>query len=384
MSAARTPVGSFRGTLASVQATALGSIAIKGAIERAGIPADAVQEVFFGHVLQGSTGQAPARQAALNAGCHKSTPCTTVNKVCASGAKAIMLAAQSIKLGDNDVVVAGGMESMSNAPYYLARGETPYGGVNLVDGIVNDGLFDSFNKMHMGLCAENTATKYKISREAQDAFARLSYERSAAAVASGALAKEIVPVVIPGKRGAPDVTVSEDEEYKKVNFDKFSKLATVFKREGGTVTAANASTLNDGASALVLMSEAAVKKYGVAPLAKIVAYADAATDPIDFTVAPALALPKLLAKGGITKDQVALYEINEAFSVVALANIQELGLDPSKVNVNGGGVSLGHPIGMSGARIVGALVHQLKPGEFGAAAVCNGGGGASSVLVEKL
>lgn len=247
----------------------------------------------MGNVLQGGLGQAPARQAALNAGLQVSTPCTTVNKVCASGLKSVIFAAQSILLGDNDIVVAGGMESMSNAPYYLARGETPYGGVNLIDGIVNDGLTDSFNKIHMGLCAENTATKYKVSRADQDEYAKSSYTRAAQAAAAGVFAKEIVPVVIAGKRGKPDVTVTEDEEYKKVNFEKLPTLNTVFKKEGGTVTAGNASTLNDGAAALVLMSEEAVKRTGAKPIAKLVSYADAATEPIDFPVAPAFALPKV-------------------------------------------------------------------------------------------
>lgn len=345
---------------------------------------DLVDEVYMGHVVQGSTGQAPARQAALGAGLPKTVPCTAVNKVCASGMKAIILGAQSILAGDNEIVVAGGQESMSNAPYYLARGETPYGGVNLLDAIVHDGLWDSFNNIHMGSCAEATAEKYSITREEQDAYAINSYKRSALAAEAGIFAKEIVPVTIPGKRGQPDVIVSEDEEYKKVNFSKIPSLNTVFKKQGGTVTAANASTLNDAAAACVLMSEAAVKKTGVTPIAKIIAHADAATDPIDFPIAPAHAIPKLLKKAGLKKEDIASWEVNEAFSVVALANAKELGLDLSIVNINGGGVSLGHPIGMSGARIVNSLALNLKPGEYGVAGVCNGGGGASSILIQKL
>ncbi|KAI1294574.1 Acetyl-CoA acetyltransferase B, mitochondrial [Halotydeus destructor] len=319
----------------------------------------------------------------LNAGLSKSTPCTTVNKVCASGTKAIIFGAQSILLGDNDVVVAGGAESMSNAPYYLARGETPYGGVNLVDSIVHDGLTDSFDKLHMGACAEQTAEKYGASREDQDAYAKLSYERSARAASSGVLSKEIVPVVIAGKRGKPDVTVSEDEEYKKVNFEKMSTLNTVFKKNG-TITAANASSLNDGAAACVLMSQAAVDKYGVKPLAKIVGYGDGATNPVDFAIAPAFAIPIALKRAGLKIEDISLWEVNEAFSVVAIANMKELNLKVENVNANGGGVSLGHPIGMSGARIVNALALQLQPGQYGVAGICNGGGGASALVVQKL
>lgn len=287
----------------------MGSIAIKGAVERAGIDPNLVEECYMGQVLQGSSGQAPARQAALNAGLNKSTPCTTVNKVCASGMKAIIFGAQSILLGDHDIVVAGGMESMSNAPYYMTRGETPYGGVNMLDAIVIDGLTDSFKGIHMGVCAESTASKYQITREQQDKYAIESYKRSAAAAKDGIFAKEIVPVTIVGTRGKPNTIVSEDEEYKKVNFDKLPTLNTVFKKDGGSITAGNASTINDGAAATVLASEEAVSKYNLKPLAKIIAYADTATDPIDFPIAPALAIPKV----GIHSNTMVLINARSRF-----------------------------------------------------------------------
>lgn len=329
-------------------------------------------------------GQAPARQATIFAGLPKSTICTTVNKVCSSGMKSIILATQGLQTGTHDVILAGGMESMSNVPFYLKRGETSYGGMQLVDGIVNDGLTDVYNKFHMGNCAENTAKKLDISRKEQDTYGISSYKRSAAAHEAKAFADEIVPVPVPQKRGAPPVMFSEDEEYKKVNFEKFDKLATVFQKENGTVTAGNASTLNDGAAALVLMTTDAAKRLNVKPLARVVGYADGECDPIDFPIAPTVAIPKLLEKTGVKKDEVALWEINEAFSVVAVANQKVLGLDPAKLNVHGGAVSLGHPIGMSGARLVVHLVHALKKGEKGVAAICNGGGGASSIMIEKL
>lgn len=294
-----------------------------------------------------------------------------------------MLAAQGLQTGEQDVALAGGMESMSNIPFYLKRGETSYGGMQLVDGIVHDGLTDVYNKFHMGNCAENTAKKLQITRQQQDEFAISSYKKSAAAYESKAFADEIVPVSVPQRRGAP-VVVSEDEEYKRINFDKFSSLATVFQKENGTVTAGNASTLNDGAAALVLMTADAAQRLNVKPLARIVGFADGECDPIDFPIAPAIAIPKLLEKTGVKKDDVALWEINEAFSVVVVANQKVLGLDSSKINVHGGAVSLGHPIGMSGARIVVHLVHALKKGEKGVAAICNGGGGASSIMIEKL
>lgn len=298
--------------------------------------------------------------------------------------KSVMLAAQGLQTGAQDVILAGGMESMSNVPFYLKRGETTYGGMQLVDGIVFDGLTDVYNKFHMGNCAENTAKKLNISRQQQDDYAISSYKRSAAAHEVKAFAEEIVPVSVPQKRGAPPIVFSEDEEYKKVNFDKFTKLATVFQKENGTVTAGNASTLNDGAAALVLMTTEAAQRLNVKPLAKVVGFADGECDPIDFPIAPAIAIPKLLEQTGVKKDDVALWEINEAFSLVAVANQKLLDLDPAKVNVHGGAVSLGHPIGMSGARLVVHLCHALKKGEKGVASICNGGGGASSIMIEKL
>jgi len=384
VSSARTPIGSFRSSLASMPATKLGSIVIQQAISRAGIPKEEIKEVYMGNVLQAMAGQSPARQAVLFAGLPINTECTTINKVCASGMKSIMLAAQSLMCGHQDVMIAGGMESMSNTPYYLERGETPYGGLKLVDSIVYDGLTDVYNKFHMGNCGENTAKKHNINREQQDEYALNSYKLSTAAIQAGILKNEIVPVTIPGKKGKPDIVISEDEEYKRINFEKFKTLPTVFQREGGTITAANASTLNDGAAAGVLMTEDAVKRLKVKPLARIVGFADAAIDPIDFPIAPAHSITKLLEQTGVKKDDIALWEINEAFSVVVLANIKILGLDLAKVNIHGGAVSLGHPIGMSGARIAFHLAHVLKPGQKGLASICNGGGGSSAILVEKL
>ncbi|CBQ74024.1 Acetoacetyl-CoA thiolase [Sporisorium reilianum SRZ2] len=379
VSAARTPIGSFNGVLKKATAPELGVVAVKAAIERAGLQPDQIEEVYMGNVLQGNVGQAPARQVAIKAGCPDSTEATTINKVCASGMKAISLAAQSIALGQRGVMVAGGMESMSNAPYYLPRGNS-YGHVQATDAIVKDGLFDVYNQVAMGNCAENTAKKLSITREQQDAFAIESYRRSAEAWKANAFATEIAPVTIADRKG--DVVVSEDEEYKNVKLDKIPTLRPVFDKNG-TITAANASTLNDGASAVVLASAAEVDKMGVKPLAKIVAYADAACAPIDFPIAPAYAIPKALERAGLTKDDIALFEINEAFSAVALANNQMLGLDAGKVNVLGGGVSLGHPIGSSGARIVVTLAHALKPGQYGCAGVCNGGGGASAIIIKR-
>ncbi|TSM28232.1 Acetyl-CoA acetyltransferase, mitochondrial [Bagarius yarrelli] len=383
VSAVRTPMGSFKGSLSSLPATKLGSIAIKGAIEQAGISAEEVKEVYMGNVLQAGEGQAPTRQALLGAGLPLSTPATTINKVCASGMKSIMMAAQSLMCGHQDVMVAGGMESMSQVPYVMARETPQYGGVKMEDLIVKDGLTDVYNKFHMGNCAENTAKNSNISREEQDAYAINSYTRSKAAWESGILAKEVVPVSI-SQKGRPDVVVKEDEEWRKVDFSKVPKLKAVFQKENGTVTAANASTLNDGAAAVVLMTADAAKRLNVAPMARIVAFADAAVAPIDFPIAPAFAVPKVLSAAGIKKEDVAMWEINEAFSVVVLANIKMLDIDPSKVNINGGAVSLGHPIGMSGARIVGHMVHHLQPGQYGLAGICNGGGGASSILIQKL
>ncbi|XP_056450231.1 acetyl-CoA acetyltransferase, mitochondrial [Gadus chalcogrammus] len=383
VSAVRTPMGSFRGSLAAVPATKLGSIAIRGAIDKAGIPVEEVKEVYMGNVLQAGEGQAPTRQALLGAGCTLGTPATTINKVCASGMKSIMLAAQSLMCGHQDVMVAGGMESMSNVPYVMTRDTPSYGGVRMEDLIVKDGLTDVYNKFHMGNCAENTAKVAGFSREEQDAYAIGSYTRSKAAFEAGILAKEIVPVSIP-QRGKPDVVVSEDEEWRRVDFSKVPKLRAVFQKENGTVTAANASTLNDGAAALVLMTADAARRLNVKPLARIVSFADAAVAPIDFPIAPAFAVPKVLEAAGIQKQDVAMWELNEAFSVVALANVKMLDIDPAKVNVNGGAVSLGHPIGMSGARIVGHMANNLKAGEYGLAGICNGGGGASAILIQKL
>ncbi|XP_074072717.1 acetyl-CoA acetyltransferase, mitochondrial [Macrotis lagotis] len=382
VSAKRTPMGSFLGSLSSLPAPKLGSIAIQGAIETAGIPKEEIKEAYMGNVLQGGEGQAPARQAVLGAGLPISTPCTTVNKVCASGMKSIMMASQSLMCGHQDVMIAGGMESMSNVPYVMSRGATPYGGVRLEDLIVKDGLTDVYNKIHMGNCAENTAKKLNISREEQDEYALSSYTKSKASWEAGVFTDEIIPVTVLQK-GKPDIVVKEDEEYKRVDFAKIPKLKTVFQKENGTVTAANASTLNDGAAALVLMTAEAAKRLNVEPLARVVAFADAAVAPIDFPIAPAYAIPKILKDSGLKKDDIAMWEINEAFSLVVLANIKMLDINPQKVNIDGGAVSLGHPIGMSGARIVVHMVHALKKGEYGIAGICNGGGGASAILIQK-
>ncbi|KAG7201968.1 hypothetical protein KM043_004668 [Ampulex compressa] len=385
VSAARTPMGSFLGSLSTMSATKLGAVAIQAATERARISKDQIEEVYMGNVCQGYLGQAPARQATLFAGLPMSTICTTINKVCASGMKSVMLASQALQCGHRNVVLAGGMESMSNVPFYLKRGQAMYGGMKLEDGILFDGLTDVYNKCHMGNCAENTAKKLNITRQQQDDYAINSYKRSAAAYEQNAFKDELVSVGVPQmKKGMPDKIFNEDEEYKKVNFDKFSKLKTVFQETNGTVTAGNASTLNDGAAALILTTMDAAEKMNLKPLARVVGFADAETDPIDFPIAPTLAIPTLLKNAGISKNDVALWEINEAFSVVVIANQQVLDIDPAKINVHGGAVSLGHPIGMSGARIVVHLVHALKSGEKGIAAICNGGGGASSILIEKL
>uniref|UniRef100_U5ETW3 Putative microtubule associated complex n=1 Tax=Corethrella appendiculata TaxID=1370023 RepID=U5ETW3_9DIPT len=384
VAATRTPIGSFQSSLSSLSATQLGAVCIESVIKQAGIEKSAIDEVYMGNVCAAGLGQAPARQSVIFAGLPTSTICTTVNKVCSSGMKSIMLGAQSLMLGHQSVILAGGMESMSNVPYYLKRGATPYGGVNLIDGIVFDGLTDVYNKFHMGNCGENTAKNMGITRKDQDEFAISSYKRSAAAWQNKIFDAEITPVKISGKRGKPDIIVAEDEEYKRVNFDKFGQLATVFQRENGTVTAGNASTLNDGASALILMTSEAAEKLNCKPIAKIVGFADAETAPIDFPIAPALAVPKLLEQTGVRKEDISLWEINEAFSVVVIANQRKLDIDPAKINVHGGAVSLGHPIGASGARLITHLTHSLKPGEYGCASICNGGGGASAMLVQKL
>ncbi|CAF2135380.1 unnamed protein product [Rotaria magnacalcarata] len=381
VSAARTPIGSFRGSLASVSATKLGATAIKACLERAKIPANRIQEVYMGNVVQAGTGQAPARQASIYAGLPQETICTTVNKVCASGMKAIMIASQSLMCGHQDIMIAGGMESMSNVPYYLARGDTPYGNIQLEDGIAKDGLTDVYDRVPMGLCAEKTAKNEKFSRADQDAYAKQSYERTAKAWKEGIFNAEIVPVTVTTKKG--EILVKEDEEYKRVDFEKMKTLRTVFQKDG-TITAANASKINDGAAACLLMTRRAAEELGCKPLARIVAFADAAAAPMDFSTAPALAIPKLLKLANVNKNDIAMWEINEAFSVVALANGKLIGISNDKLNMHGGGVALGHPIGMSGARLVVHLCHSLKPGEKGVAGICNGGGGASSIMIEKL
>tara|TARA_B100000886_G_scaffold335513_1_gene292702 strand:- start:1423 stop:2601 length:1179 start_codon:yes stop_codon:yes gene_type:complete len=386
ISAVRTPLGSFGGNFSSVSATTLGSVAIKGVLEKVNLSADKVDEVYMGNVLQANLGQAPARQAAMAAGLSQEVPCTTINKVCSSGMKSIMLAAQSIICGDNDVVIAGGMENMSNVPHYFAKGRNgqKLGDMKLIDGLVKDGLTDVYNKVHMGNCAELCAKEMNFSREQQDAFAIESYKRSANAWENGKFRDEVIPVAVPQRRGN-DLIISEDEEYKNVKMEKIPNLRPVFDKDG-TVTAANASTLNDGAAALLLMSAEKAKELGLKPLAKIRSYADAAHQPEWFTTAPAKALPIALNKANLSISNVDYFELNEAFSVVGLANIEKLGLDAAMVNVNGGAVSLGHPLGCSGARIIVTLLHILKQNDakVGAAGICNGGGGASAIVVEMI
>jgi acetyl-CoA C-acetyltransferase len=386
VSAVRTPIGSFGGCLSSVSATQLGAIAIKGALGKIGIDKKIVDEVFMGNVLQANSGQAPARQAAIFAGIPDNVPCTTINKVCASGMKSIMIAAQTIVCGDNDVVVAGGMESMSNVPHYFAKGRTgqKLGDMKMFDGMVKDGLTDVYDKVHMGICAETCAKSMEISREKQDAFAIESYNRSARSWNEGRFEDEVIPVEVPQRKG-DSLIISEDEEYKNVRLEKIPALRPVFDKEG-TITAANASTLNDGASALILMSSDKAKELDITPIARIKSYADAAQEPKWFTTAPAKALPIAITKAGYTKDDIDYYELNEAFSVVGLANIKMLELEANKVNVNGGAVSLGHPLGSSGSRIIVTLINVLKQngGKIGAAGICNGGGGASAMIIELV
>ena len=385
VSAVRTPIGSFMGALSSVPAPKLGATAIKGALEKINLSPEEVQEVLMGHVVQAGTGQAPARQAALYAGIPDTVPCTTVNKVCSSGMKTIMQAAQSIALGDTDIVVAGGMENMSQIPHYMhMRQGLKFGPATAQDGMQRDGLVDVYDDNAMGVCADLCATEHGFSREDQDAFAVQSYERSAAAWSGGNFAGEVVPVEVPQRRGEP-VVVSEDEEFKNVRMEKIPALRPAFTKDG-TVTAANASTINDGAAALVLMSSEKAAEKGLTSIAKIRAYADAAQEPKWFTTAPAKALPKALEKAGVSLDDIDYFEFNEAFSVVGLANMKILGLSDDKVNINGGAVSLGHPLGCSGARIVVTLLHvlQQKNAKLGAAAICNGGGGASALVVERI
>ncbi len=384
VSAVRTPIGSFLGALSTVPATKLGSIAIKGALDKIDLKPDMVDEVFMGNVVQAGNGQAPARQAALGAGIPDTVPCTTVNKVCASGMKSVMQAVQAIRLGDAEIIVAGGMENMSLIPHYLyARTGTKFGPGTLIDGLQRDGLVDAYDQNAMGVCADACATEYEFSREAQDAYAIQSYKRSEAAWESGKFNNEVVPVEVPQRRGEP-LIVDTDEEFTKVKLDKIPSLRPAFTKDG-TVTAANASTINDGAGAVVLMSKTKAEALGLDILATIKSYADAAHEPEWFTTAPAKALPKALAKAGISQDDVDYFEFNEAFSVVALANMKILGLKDHNVNVNGGAVSLGHPLGCSGVRILITLLNVLEQNnaKIGAAAICNGGGGASAMVIER-
>lgn len=385
VSVARTPIGSFLGSLSDIPAPKLGEVAIRGALNKIKLDPKLVDEVFMGNVVSAGLGQAPARQAALFAGIPNTIPCTTVNKVCASGMKAIMLAAQAIKTGDAEIIVAGGMENMSKIPHYLdGRKSTKLGNITVADGLLVDGLINVYDQKHMGTCGDLCANEYKFTREDQDNFAIASYKKSADAWANGKFSNEVVPVEIPQRKGDP-IIFSEDEEYKNVDLAKIPTLRPVFSKDG-TVTAANASTINDGAAALVIMSADKAKELNLKPIAKIIGYADAAHEPEWFTTAPAKAIPKALAKAGLKIDDIDYFEFNEAFSVVGLANIQLLGIDASKVNVNGGAVSLGHPLGMSGARIVITLASVLEQNnaKYGAAAICNGGGGASAMIIERL
>ena len=386
ISAVRTPIGSFGGALSGISATKLGAVAIKGAVAKAGIDAKEVEQVFMGSVIQANLGQAPARQAALFAGLPNTVPCTTVNKVCASGMKAIMLAAQTIMCCDAEVVVAGGMENMSQVPFYSEnlRWGNKYGNVTMIDGLAKDGLIDVYNNYPMGNASDLCAKECNISREEQDAFAIESYKRSQAAWAAGRFNDEIVPVEIPQRKGDP-IIMKEDEEYKNVRFDKIPELKPAFTKDG-TATAANSSTMNDGAAALVLMSKEKAEKLGLKPIAILRGYADAAHAPEWFTTAPSLAVPLAVSKAGLTLGEINYFELNEAFSTVGIVNMQKMKLDASKVNVNGGAVSLGHPLGCSGARIVVTLIHVLQQNKakYGAAGICNGGGGASAVVVEAV
>ena len=386
VSAVRTPIGSFGGKLSKISATKLGSYAIKGAIDKINLDNKLIDEVFMGNVMQANLGQAPARQAAIFAGLPDNIPCTTINKVCSSGMKSIMLAAQSIRCGDNEIVVAVGMENMSQVPHYFAKGRSgqKLGDMKLIDGLVMDGLTDVYNKVHMGVCAEKCAKDYNISREEQDDFAIESYKKSEIAWDNGKFSNEIIPVEIQNRKKEIE-NITDDEEYKNINIEKVSQLRPVFNKEG-TVTAANASTLNDGASALVLMSMEKAKKLNIKPIAKVVSYSDAAHEPENFTTAPAKAIENLLKKNNLSVNDIDCFELNEAFSVVGLANIKILNLDKNKVNINGGAVSLGHPLGNSGSRIIVTLINVLNQNKskIGVAGICNGGGGASAMLIEAL
>ena len=384
VSAVRTPIGSFMGGLSSISAPKLGAVAIKGALDKIKLDVNLVDEVFMGNVVQAGVGQAPARQAAIYAGLPNSVACTTVNKVCASGMKSVMLGAQAILCGDAEIVIAGGMENMSLIPHYVhLRNGYKFGPATMVDGMQKDGLTDAYDNNAMGVCADLCATEYSFSREDQDTFAIQSYERSAKAWEEGKFDNEIIPVAVPQRKGEP-IIVSKDEEFTNVKLDRIPSLNAVFTKDG-TVTAANASTINDGAAAMVLMSEEKALSLGLKPLAYIKSYADAAQEPKWFTTTPALAIPKALRKAGLSIKDVDYFEFNEAFAVVGLANAKILGLDDSKVNVNGGAVSLGHPLGCSGARIIVTLLNVLQQndGKIGAAAICNGGGGASAIVIER-
>ncbi|KAF6762690.1 peroxisomal 3-ketoacyl-CoA-thiolase [Ephemerocybe angulata] len=381
VSASRTPVGSINGSLKTFNAPQLGVIALKHALESKNIDPAVVEEVYFGNVVQAGVGQSPARQVALGAGLKASSDATTVNKVCASGMKSIMLAAQAIKLGDRSVVAAGGMESMSNAPFLLPRQNPPFGKFTTRDSLETDGLWDAYNNFAMGNCGEAAAEKHGITRESQDSHAIESYKRAARAWKEGAFDAEIVPVTVKGKKG--DTVVREDEEYTRVIFEKVPSLRSAFKA-GGTITPANSSPLSDGASALILMSAEKAKELGLTPLAKVISWADAGVEPIDFPEAPTVALPQALAKANLTVDDISLFELNEAFSVVVRIAEKVCQLDPAKINVNGGAVALGHAIGNSGSRIIVSLVHALKSGQYGAAGICNGGGAASALVIQKL
>ncbi|CAI7617814.1 unnamed protein product [Penicillium pancosmium] len=387
LSAARTPTAKFNGSFASVSAPQLGAVAIKSALSKSNVPVEKITDVYMGNVLQGSVGQAPARQASIFAGLPSTVESMTVNKVCASGLKAVALAAQNIQLGLAEAQVAGGMENMTRVPYYMPRSSQlpPFGEIKLEDGLIKDGLWDVYNQFHMGICAEQTAKKYDVSREDQDQYAIRSYERAQAAWKENKFADEIAPVTVKGKKG--DTVIEKDEGFENLRADKLTSLKPAFLRDGtGTVTAGNASTMNDGASALVLANKEIAREFGAGGrvLARIVSTADAAIDPVDFPVAPAKAVPIALERAGITKDQVAVWEFNEAFAAVIKANEKILGLQDAKVNMLGGAISLGHALGSSGSRILVTLLHQLQPGEYGVAAICNGGGAASAMVVQKL
>ncbi|KAF7715197.1 Thiolase family protein [Penicillium ucsense] len=387
ISASRTPTARFNGSFASVSAPELGAVAIRSALSKSKIPVEKITDVYMGNVLQGSVGQAPARQASMFAGLSSSVESMTVNKVCASGLKAVVLAAQNIQLGLAEAQVAGGMENMTRVPYYLPRSSQlpPFGEIKMEDGLIKDGLWDVYNKFHMGICAEQTAKKYEISRQDQDEYAIRSYQRAQEAWKKNKFADEIAPVTVKGKKG--ETIIDRDEGYENLRIDKLTTLKPAFLRDGsGTVTAGNASTMNDGASALVLANKALAREFGTGAraLARIVSSADAAIDPVDFPVAPAKAVPIALERAGITKDQVAVWEFNEAFAAVIKANEKILGLQDAKVNMLGGAISLGHALGSSGSRILVTLLHQLKPGEYGVAAICNGGGAATALVVQKL